>query len=225
MKMNYRGMCVLCGKTTSKSAMSRHLRTCVLAHECANEKVVRWLLFRVEGSGMPVYWLDIECKADARLTSLDIFLRRIWLECCGHLSAFRIGQMTYLTPVEREPFDLTNERGQNVALSRALRFHRGWFKYEYDFGSTTELRLRVEGERMGIEGRDPVRLLARNEAPNWSCRRCQKQATLICAYCVYEADPFFCETHARSHKCEDDAFLPVVNSPRAGICGYTGTEY
>jgi len=33
--------------------------------------------------------------ARATLTDLDGFLRDIWLECCGHLSAFDIGTVRY----------------------------------------------------------------------------------------------------------------------------------
>jgi hypothetical protein len=43
-------------------------------------------------------------KADAILSRLDHFLRDIWLECCGHLSAFRIDQTIYTIPVD-DPFD------------------------------------------------------------------------------------------------------------------------
>lgn len=36
-------------------------------------------------------------------------------------------------------------------------------------------------------------------------------------------NPFFCETHAKRHECYNlDMLLPVVNSPRMGVCGYTG---
>lgn len=39
--------------------------------------------------------------------------------------------------------------------------------------------------------------------------------------------PFFCDLHAQQHAeerhdAEDYMFLPVVNSPRMGMCGYTG---
>lgn len=41
------------------------------------------------------YWLYLEMPARATLTDLDGFLRDIWLECCGHLSAFDIGTVRY----------------------------------------------------------------------------------------------------------------------------------
>jgi len=34
----------------------------------------------------------MQVKDNAALSDLDSFLRDIWLECCGHLSAFEIGE-------------------------------------------------------------------------------------------------------------------------------------
>lgn len=51
-------------------------------------------LLRVEGEH-GLYWLGVEAKASARLRHLDQFLRRIWLECCGHLSKFEIAGVDY----------------------------------------------------------------------------------------------------------------------------------
>ena len=40
---------------------------------------------------------------------------------------------------------------------------------------------------------------------------------------MYEReDPFLCEVHTEKHDCGEEALLPVVNSPRMGMCGYTG---
>ena len=49
-------------------------------------------------------------------------------------------------------------------LRPGLAFHD-----EYDFGSTTELKLRVAGMRDGQIGRRPLRLLARNDPAAWQC--------------------------------------------------------
>ncbi len=35
-------------------------------------------------------------------------------------------------------------------------------------------------------------------------------------------DDFFCDEHAEEHACEEESLLPVVNSPRMGVCGYCG---
>jgi len=38
-----------------------------------------------------------------------------------------------------------------------------------------------------------------------------------------ESDAFFCDAHADEHRCDgEEAILPIVNSPRMGVCGYTG---
>jgi hypothetical protein len=101
----------------------------------------------------------------------------------------------------------------------------GVVAYEYDFGSTTPLRCTVTGERVGRPGRALVRLLVRNTPPTWPCGVCEEAATLVCVSCWSEgSDAFVCDAHLRrQHHCgEADAFLPVANSPRMGVCAYTG---
>jgi hypothetical protein len=70
--------------------------------------------------------------------------------------------------------------------------------------------------------RDVVRLLARNDAPVWTCTECDNAAVSLCSYCIDEDDTFLCEAHAEDHECGEEAMLPVVNSPRMGVCGYSG---
>ncbi len=68
------------------------------------------------------YFLQLLMDGDATLKKLDAFLRKIWLECCGHLSRFSVG-MTRKASQVFEP---------GIQLD-----------YEYDFGSTTELTVKV----------------------------------------------------------------------------------
>jgi hypothetical protein len=98
------------------------------------------------------------------------------------------------------------------------------FQHTYDFGTSTELKLRVVDERQGRIGGESVRLLSQNEAPVWECEVCGEDASWICTFCMYErGNPFYCELHAEDHDCDEpEMILPVVNSPRMGMCGYTG---
>lgn len=97
------------------------------------------------------------------------------------------------------------------------------FRYEYDFGTTTVLAGLVLGARESSRGRRAVRLLARNDPLTWSCADCDAPAAIICPYCVDDDACLFCESHAPRHPhAADEGFLPVVNSPRMGVCGYTG---
>ena len=38
------------------------------------------------------------------------------------------------------------------------------------------------------------------------------------------AGSWFCAAHALNHGCRGELVLPVVNSPRVGVCAYTGDE-
>jgi len=97
------------------------------------------------------------------------------------------------------------------------------FEYEYDFGSTTALRGKVFGYREGSLGRNVVRVLARNTPLELTCASCGAPARLVCPFCIGTGPSLFCKTHAPQHPCaEEDVFMPTVNSPRMGVCGYTG---
>ncbi|HEY1348548.1 MAG TPA: hypothetical protein VGF67_02840 [Ktedonobacteraceae bacterium] len=102
-------------------------------------------------------------------------------------------------------------------------FHPGLScSYEYDFGTTTELRLRVLAEEALEATGESIQLLARNTPPAILCSTCGKQATSVCVQCVYEEGSWLCADCAREHSCGSDTLLPVVNSPRVGMCGYAG---
>jgi hypothetical protein len=184
---------------------------------------------RVTLPGLPAYWLDLEVRLDAKLEALDASLRRTWLECCGHLSAFSIGPIKYFSRGYEigfmSPFrdsGRVSERSMTVRLGDALPGIGGRFEYEYDFGSTTMLRLSVVEERAGRIGRSAARLLARNTAPSWPCATCGQPASMVCSFCLSQDDhAFACGLHLAEHGCGETAgFMPVVNSPRMGVCGY-----
>lgn len=223
------GTCALCGKHTSKGAMTRHLAACPAEHGVGSgRKPSRLFRLRVEDVYSPFFWLDLEIKTGARLHDLDDFLRGIWLECCGHLSAFDIDGVSYsVSPsVGIGMFGgLPEDRGMDVKLKDVLSAGTV-FHHTYDFGTSTELKLRMVDEREGRVGREPLRVLSRNDPPVWACEICGEPATQICGICMFESDnPFYCEEHVEDHDCEEEEMLlPVVNSPRMGMCGYTGPE-
>jgi hypothetical protein len=97
------------------------------------------------------------------------------------------------------------------------------FHYEYDFGSTTELTLKVVAKRDGVMKRNAIRLLARNQPPDIRCQ-CGKPAVWVCGECSWEPSGWLCKACGKKHECGDEMFLPVVNSPRVGVCGYTGPD-
>lgn len=221
-----KGQCRFCHAAYSKMGMTKHLQTCAERRRRGNEtrpgstRQVRLFHLLVAGRHAPEYWMHLEVPAATTLTTLDQFLRDTWLECCGHLSAFRIAGDSYVSSVDREyGFDDRSMRG--VKLGAVLGVGDQCI-HEYDFGTTTELTLRVVAEREGATTRPVVAVLARNEPPQIACEQCGRAATQVCSQCSYEGAGWLCDACAKTHACGEEMFLPVVNSPRVGMCGYTG---
>jgi hypothetical protein len=202
--------------------MTKHLLTCKQRQATSPSpskqgEARQTKLLHLVVEGYAPYWLHLEVRADATLKALDTFLRGIWLECCGHMSQFFIEGEAYISGAVRE----LGGRSMNVPLGKILR-PGVTFAYEYDFGTTTELRLRVVSERDGERPKEAVQLLARNTPPVIPCEVCGKEATQVCTQCIYEGQGWLCDACVPEHACGDDMLLPVVNSPRVGMCGYAG---
>ena len=221
------GTCCLCGQKFSRRAMSKHLQKCRIesADKVGDPKgkakvqgPTKTLHLFVQGS--PEYWLHLEAAGDATLEQLDQFLRKIWLECCGHCSDFEIEGVAY-TPMPSS--DYRTEKSLRVALDRVLREGQK-FQHTYDYGSTTRLELKVVGTREAAFPARFIQLQARNDPPEILCVDCGAPAVLVCTQCLWDGAGWLCETCAQNHECGDEYCLPVVNSPRCGVCGYTGED-
>lgn len=207
--------------------MAKHLQSCERRGLVAEPKTKKAepskrKLFHILVEGcvanmfFPEYWLHIEAPADATLKKLDTFLRDIWLTCCSHMSAFTIGERRYsILPMEE-----LKEQGMEIALNELLR-PKAVFFYEYDFGSTTALRLKVVSERwVNRNAGKAIKALARNEAPLLKCEVCGDFATDVCSNCIYDGKGWRCDEHIEDHECGEEMFLPIMNSPRVGTCAY-----
>lgn len=213
--------CNLCKATFSKKEMTEHLDSCIqdqLGAKTASDKKRKssFIHLLVEGRYIPKYWMHLAVKADVTLEDLDNFLRDIWLECCGHLSAFSIEGQGY-SGAFPDVGDNNMEATLSEILSPGMKFY-----HEYDFGSTTELTLKVEAVWEGALKGKPVQLLGRNELPLIKCQSCGKLATQVCAECIYLGEGWLCDECAQKHDCGEEMLMPVVNSPRVGVCGYEG---
>jgi len=208
------GRCVFCGARFGKKGMTEHLRTCSQRDVPASGRQgIKG--FHIVARGL-VYWIHISVSADITLEDLDGFLRKIWLECCGHMSEFTIEGVRYSIA----PGDF-NERDMKVSLDEVLAPGMEFY-YVYDFGTPTDLHLRVVAE--DETSSSSIRLLARNDPPLIACESCGETATLVCGICGESEEGWLCEECAPEHECGEDVLLPVVNSPRTGVCGYTGSN-
>ncbi len=202
--------CLLCNSEFTGRGMTKHMKSCLPKHiEKKGKKNIRTFYHVVVTCPYaPVYWLQLKVDAEAELEDLDQFLRQIWLECCGHLSAFSI-----------------NRKELNMDKIIGKIFKPGMeLLHEYDFGSTTELQIKVIDKYEGPMAKNKaVEILARNAEPEIPCSECGAvPAVEICTECMWDGDGWLCEKCAKKHECGEDMFLPVVNSPRTGVCGYTG---
>ena len=198
-----RGLCSVCQGEFGKRAMIAHLEKHLAEQDSASGVRQKRYLLLVQGAHGSEYWLYLDVRVDATLKKLDSFLRGIWLECCGHLSQFTLGG---------RPIGMIQKIGQ--ALTPGVTY-----SHEYDFGSTTELTLQVLSEHDGDPSPEAVRLLARNLPPEMLCEECGQPAAWL--GCDWEG-----EYRELCEECADEEMqeqlLPVVNSPRAGVCGYEG---
>lgn len=203
--------------------MGRHLET----HLRERTTGVPAFHLSVDGGG-EIHWMHLILPASATLRDLDLFLRYTWLECCGHLSAFTINGISYDSHKTEDPFFAMLQDGdRDMAEKLGTILVPGLtFSHEYDFGTTTSLRIRViSAGTFGKSGKKQVELLVRNDPPDIRCETCGAKATVVCGYCQWNKEAWFCNTCSKKHakgECGEDSFLPVVNSPRAGQCAYEG---
>ena len=199
-----KGNCYLCGAEISKSAMKTHI---LKKHSSEGEECA---LFKVEGGYKKGYWLYIDVPLDETLEAVDQFLRDIWLECCDHMSIFRMKDEYW---DEDDDYGKAFEIGSIPVGTQLI--------HEYDMGDTTRTLVTVMGRIRRPPQNKAVRLLARNVPPKFTCANCGAEADYIDRDAIYSCEnPFCCARCAEGR--EESALLPVTNSPRMGVCGYAG---
>lgn len=103
--------------------MATHLETCAASADAGGSPQLL-IRLRIDDRYASGYWIYVEMRADATLQHLDSLLRQLWLECCGHLSAFSVDHRALAM----------GKRAGSAFQTIGTTFH-----YEYDFGSTTAL--------------------------------------------------------------------------------------
>ncbi len=223
-----KGKCKYCGKEYTMGYMRRHISTCAERQkrfEAEKEKKqIGYFDLVVYGKYDKDYWLFLEVRETTALSELDYFFRAIWVECCGHLSAFEIGGESYEVMPDVDFYWDQPPKSMNYPLKKVLE--QGMtFEYEYDFGSTTELVIQVLNYRKAAQKKDKITILSRNNPPKLLCNTCnKKEARFICADCAWSGAGLLCEDCSKTHECGEDMLLAVCNSPRMGVCGYDGSE-
>jgi hypothetical protein len=204
--------CLLCNSEFTSRGIGRHISTCLKKQPkiSRNKLAKKYSFISVRDLYDQDYFIFLLVSQHATLDDLDSFLRKIWLECCGHMSAFSYGKWGEEIPMST---NINNVASIGYTLN-----------YKYDFGSTTELIIKFIGDHKGsIEDHEKIKILSRNSQAIVPCDECAKfPAVEICTECQCDGGGWLCENCIKNHECGEEMLLPVVNSPRAGVCAYRG---
>ncbi|MDO8841545.1 MAG: hypothetical protein Q7J09_09735 [Methanocalculus sp.] len=218
-QQTYKGHCLIGDvETTKRKAKNECIRQLTKERD-ADSNTESWMVM-FQGRYKPEYWIILLIKKDATLKSIDRTLRDLWLECCDHLSLFTICGHRF-----RSGQDWDGEDDQmDVKINRIFAVGLTG-EHIYDFGSTTYLTFKVLDlvlyEPRGLNG---IELIAQNDQPDIRCSVCGQKATLI--WPEYTSDEFFfCQECFEERDYDEEMSLPVVNSPRSGVCGYCGDDW
>lgn len=157
------GKCYICGGMYSDRGMAKHLKTCLAERHGAvpsAEDVPEdgMYLLKVQDRYFKEYYLYLLADSCVLLSELDQYLRDIWLECCGHLSSFRIDGESYESYPDSS---WRRQKGMCVEIGEVLDMGMK-FSYTYDFGSSTDLELKVMDIYEPFHEDKGIRLAARN---------------------------------------------------------------
>ena len=204
------GICTYC-----KTGIPKNSRSIIDHFEKCDERTItgakasNYFILVLEDPYAPQYWLVIKAKPNLPLRKLDVFIREIWVDCCGHLSEF-------------------SDKNATIPMSQELSqvFDTGVkINYVYDFGTSTEITISMLQEIKDIDVKD-IQVLARNKEIEYQCSHCKNKAVLICSLCADEDDGLLCESCINKHKCVqeegEEVLSSIENSPRMGVCGYMG---
>jgi hypothetical protein len=209
------GTCLLCRTRIGRIAMPRHSLECLRTSDWPVSDKPSYII-QIEGMHTKMFWMLVLARHNAELSELDCLLRDVWVECCEHLSAFTIYGERFSSSNDDDESDFS------VPLDQVIE-PGSTFTYEYDFGSTTKLKLSVIGQTTVEPRRGPLCLIARNNRPEIPCHLCGETGEylvtnwpdspyqiIICRDCLKK----------KAKDVEPEFVLVLPNSPRGGVCGY-----
>jgi len=205
--------CYYCNKELTEKNIKKHMKNCSEMKKSIDEKKIndkkqrnQFILAIKSKYVNDEYCIYLSIAGTLGLVHIDQFLRDIWVECCGHLSSFKIKGKSY------------QDNQMNTQLNDILDIDEK-FEYEYDFGSTTHLMLEVVDIIQVPSSFSQVEIIARNNEIRHECEICGTEAK----HFDYEKDRWECENCVDK---DDDMIIEFnyCNSPRDGVCGYEGNK-
>ncbi|GAA0122440.1 MAG: hypothetical protein KID00_14210 [Clostridium argentinense] len=227
-----KGKCYFCGREITSGGGANHIKNCKNRlsiieknNNIAGRNVEKFILL-IKDKYIKDFWMYISMEKNAKLKDLDNFIRHVWVECCYHLSCFNIRNKTYgESRIEDGIWD-DYDGNLNIKIKNLVQI-KSIFEYEYDFGYTTYLTIKVIDEFSDIKTKNSIEILARNNEPTVKCSDCDKNAK----YEFIDNDEGFkkylCDECIKNYNQSEDNYLEEIeftNSPRFGICDYEGEK-
>ena len=244
--MGKKVICTICQKKFGSIQIEKHKPICYMEQHM-NESGY-FIEFRSYSYiTNKIYKLYVIFGLNCKFTHIDKFLRKIWCECCNHLSEFYF-------------FKDAKSNSENIKKNSFLKNYEenvGNFGYDYDMGSTTTIYFKIISKLNGNEINTKNKIIYRNEPPVIMCDVCNNEPSVyvydedcICNNCIIndesdnESDEDNESENNKSNENKqndknnendsndsdnyetietfniEDFVLPIVNSPRVGICGY-----
>jgi hypothetical protein len=146
------------------------------------------------------YYMYVIFGTTSTFNDIDKLLRE-WLKCCDHLS---------IIENDIQPRYLDNRVNYESPISQYRENIK--FRYEFDMCSTTIVYFKILKKLNGYDNNNNIDIIYKNKEYNVKCKCNEKakkvlQQELICDKCLIEFDDDLL-----------DLCLPIVNSPRIGIC-------
>ena len=205
--------CYYCNKELTEKTIKKHMKNCSEIRNSIDEKRIndkkqrnQFIIAIKPKYVEEEYCIYISIAGTLGLVHIDKFIRDVWVECCGHLSGFKIRDKYY------------QDDEMNMQLNDILNIDEK-FEYEYDFGSTTYLILEVIDIIQVPSSFSQIEIIARNDEIKHKCEICGTEAK----YFNYERYRWECENCIDK---DDDMIIAFdyCNSPRDGVCGYEGNK-
>lgn len=171
-----KGKCYYCNKELTERTIKRHMKSCSMMKNRIEESIAKngklrkqFIIAIKPKYDKNEYCIYLSIDGTLGLVHIDQFIRDVWVECCGHLSAFVIKKKFY------------QDNEMNIRLNEILSVGEK-FQYEYDFGSTTYLELEVVDIINVSKDFTQIEIIARNNEIISEFNYCNSPRDGVCGY-------------------------------------------
>jgi hypothetical protein len=190
--------CYICKKKFGKVKIHEHYIDCIKL-KYKDESGIIVFMNSYSNISNNNYYFYLKIGINSTLKDLDKFIKKEWVECCGHLSCFNDINYKKIN-MNKKINELYN---QNIL---------------YTYGTETVVNIFIDSSLNCMSEKDKkIEILVQNEKPFIKCKLCDFDSKYIlnndtlCEKCK--------DNGIDKYTFGDDIYL-INNSPRIGLCDY-----